>query len=143
MYSIISQSPIIISPIGFNIALTNVNARLKQRCTNVVSTLCSVVFMLFQRRILTLYQRCATLKIRSWILFHFQRRFNVISTLIHKVETTLIQRWNFGWVRGSSREMLYQELCLESLQLLRWYRKLYCFIEFIINKLLVIWPNQH
>ena len=27
---------IITSPIGFNIALTNVNARLKQRCTNFV-----------------------------------------------------------------------------------------------------------
>ena len=29
--------------------------------------------------------------------------------------------------------MLYQELCLESLQLLRWYRKLYCFYR-IYNK---------
>ena len=29
--------------------------------------------------------------------------------------------------------MLHQELCLESLQLLRWYRKLYCFYR-IYNK---------
>ena len=28
----------------------------------------------------------------------FQRRINIISTLIHKVETTLIRRWNIGWV---------------------------------------------
>ena len=79
----ITQSTIITSPIGFNIGLTNINTRLKQRCINVVSTL-------FQRRTLTLYQRCATLKIRGRILFHFQRRINVISTLIHNVETTLI-----------------------------------------------------
>ena len=81
----ITQSTIITSPIGFNIGLTNVDTRLKQLCINVVSTL-------FQRRALTLYQRCATLKIRRRILFHFQRRINVISTLIHNVETTLIRR---------------------------------------------------
>ena len=43
MYSTISQSTIITSPIGFNIGLTNVNARLKQRCINVVPTLCNVI----------------------------------------------------------------------------------------------------
>ena len=97
-YSSICKSIIITSPIGFNIALTNVDARLKQRCINVVptlcnvvSTLCNVVSTLFQRRALTLYQRCATLKIRLRILFHFQRRINVISTFIHNVETTLIR----------------------------------------------------
>ena len=42
MYSTISQSTIITSPIGFNIGLTNVDARLKQRCINVVSTFCNV-----------------------------------------------------------------------------------------------------
>ena len=42
-----------------------------------------------------------------------------------------------GAIRGSSREKLYQELGLESLQLRRWYRKLCCFIKFIINTLLV------
>ena len=51
--------------------------------------LCNVVSTLFQRRGLTLYQRCATLKIRRRILFHFQRRINIISTFIHNVETTL------------------------------------------------------
>ena len=72
---------VITSPIGFNIGLTNVDARLKQRCINVVPTLCNVVLTLcnvvstlFQRRALTLCQRCATLKIRRRILFHFQRR---------------------------------------------------------------------
>ena len=84
----ITQTTIITSPIGFNTGLTNVEARLKQRCINVVptlcnvvSTLCNVVSTLFQRRALTLYQRCATLKIQRRILFHFQCRINVISTL--------------------------------------------------------------
>ena len=74
---------------------------MKQRCINVVptlcnvvSTLCNVVSTLFQGRALTLYQRCATSKICRRILFHFQRRINVIWTLIHNVETTLIRRWN-------------------------------------------------
>ena len=89
MYSTISQSTIITSPIGFNIALTIVDARLKQRCIKVVPTLCNVVSTLFQRRALTLYQRCATLKIRHRILFHFQRWISVISTLIHNVDPTL------------------------------------------------------
>ena len=44
MYSTISQSTIITSPIGFNIALTNVDARLKQRCINVVPKLSNVFF---------------------------------------------------------------------------------------------------
>ena len=77
---------------------------MKQRCINVVqtlcnvvSTLCNVVSTLFQRRALTSYQRSATLKIRRRILFHFQRRINVISTLIHNIKATLIQRWNVGW----------------------------------------------
>ena len=50
MYSTISQSTIITSPIGFNIALFNVDARLKQRCIYVVPTLCNVVSTLLQRR---------------------------------------------------------------------------------------------
>ena len=54
----ITQTTIIISPIGFNIGLTNVDA-----CTNVVSTLRNVVSTLFQRRALTFYQGFATLKI--------------------------------------------------------------------------------
>ena len=92
----VTQSTIITSPIGFNVGLTNVDARLKQRCINVVptlcnivSTLCNVVSTLFERRALMLYQCCATLKIRRRILFHFQSRINVISTLIHNVDPTL------------------------------------------------------
>ena len=88
----ITQSTIINSPIGFNVGLTDVDARLKQRCIKVVPTLRNVVSTLFQRRALTLYQLCATLNIRRQILFHFQRRINVISTLIHNFETTLIRR---------------------------------------------------
>ena len=108
MYSTISQSTIITSPIGFNIALTNLDTRLKQHCINVVPTLrnvvltlCNVVSTLFQCRALKLYQGRATLKIRRWILFYFQRRINVISTLIHNAETTLIRCWN---VRSGSPE---------------------------------------
>ena len=80
----VTQSTIITSPIGFNVGLTNVDARLKQRCINVVptlcnivSTLCNVVSTLFERRALMLYQRCAKLKIRRRILFHFQRRITL------------------------------------------------------------------
>ena len=47
---------------GFNKALSNVDARLKQRSINVVPALCNVVLvfcnvvlMFFQRRALTLY----------------------------------------------------------------------------------------
>ena len=90
------KSIIITSPIGFNIVLTNINARLKQRSINVVpmlrnvvSTLCNVVSTLFQRRALTLYKLCATLKIRRRLFSHFQRRIKVISTLIHNVDPTL------------------------------------------------------
>ena len=36
------------------------------------------------------------LKLRRRILFYFQRRINVISTLIYNVETTLIWGWNVG-----------------------------------------------
>ena len=42
-YSCICKSIIITSPIGFNIVLTNVDARFKQRCINVVPTLCNVI----------------------------------------------------------------------------------------------------
>ena len=42
-YSSICKCIIITSPIGFNIVLTNVHARLKQCCNNVVPTLCNVV----------------------------------------------------------------------------------------------------
>ena len=98
-YSCICKSIIITSPIRFNIVLTNIDARLKQRFIKVVATLCNVVLTLsnvvsmpFQRRASTLFQRCATLKIRRRILFYFQRRINVILTLIHNVETMLIRR---------------------------------------------------
>ena len=89
MYSTILQSTIITRLTEFNIALTNVNARLKQRCINVVPTFYNVVLTLFQRRALTLYQRCTSLKIWRRILFHFQRQINVISTLIDNVDSTL------------------------------------------------------
>ena len=49
-----------------------------------------VVLTLFQRRTTPLYQGCTMLKIRRQILFHFQRRIRVISTLIHKVQTKFI-----------------------------------------------------
>ena len=37
------------------------------------------------------------MKIQSRILWHFQRLIKVVSTLNHKVETTLNRRWNVGW----------------------------------------------
>ena len=71
---------IITSPVGFDIVLTNVEATLKQRWHDSTLT---------QLWALILYQRCAMLKIRRRVLFHFQRWINVISTLAHNVETML------------------------------------------------------
>ena len=90
-YSSICEFIIIRSPTGFNIALTNVDARIKQRCINVVPTLCNVVSTL-RNIVSTIFQSCALLKIRHQILFHFQRRINVVSTLWINIETTLIRR---------------------------------------------------
>ena len=73
------------SPIGFAIAFSNIETTLKQHWHKVVSTL-------KQRR-----TNVTMLKIRRRNLFHFQRRINVISTLNHNDETTLIRRWNVGW----------------------------------------------
>ena len=39
-----------------------------------------------------------------------------------------------GAIRGTSKEKLYQELGLESLQLRRWYRKLGIFYQIFKNK---------
>ena len=88
-YSSIYKSIIITSLIWFNIALTDAETTLQQRWYNVVSTLWNVVLTLFQRRTLTLYQHYITLKIRRRILRHFQRRTNVISSLIQKFDPTL------------------------------------------------------
>ena len=76
-----SEPVLITSPTGFDIAFTIVEAKLEQSWDKVVSTL-------FQRRTATLYQCCATLKIRRRILFHFQRR------LFQRWSTTLKQRWS-------------------------------------------------
>ena len=37
------------------------------------------------------------MKIQPRILWHFQRLIKVVSTLNHKVETTLNRHWNVGW----------------------------------------------
>ena len=81
----------------------NVISTLKQCWNDIVQlwktvalTLCNVDVTLFQRWTWTLYQCCATLKIRFRILFHFQPWINVIWMVIYNVETTLIRRWNVG-----------------------------------------------
>ena len=65
----IYKSLLITSMTGFDIAFTNVDDKLKQRQDKVVPKLWTP----------TLYQRCATLKIRRQILVHFERRINVRS----------------------------------------------------------------
>ena len=105
-----------ISQIGFDIALTNIEATLKQRWDNAISTckqywndivqrwktialtLCNVDLTLFQRWTPTLYQCSATSKILFRFLLHFQRRINVIWTVIYNFETTLIRYGNVGRV---------------------------------------------
>ena len=47
-HSSVCKSVIITSPIRFNIALTNIDARLKQHCINVVPTLLRRCVMLFR-----------------------------------------------------------------------------------------------
>ena len=44
-----------------------------------------------------------------------------------------------GAIRGSSREKLYQELGLETLQQRRWYRKLCCFYK-ILSAFIQLFP---
>ena len=104
-YSSICNSIIITSPTGFSIALTNVDARLKQRSINVVptfsyvvSTLCNVVSTSGTDIVSTLRK----VENPTSDLSHFQSQINVVSTLIHNVETTLIRRWNVGWVKNFS-----------------------------------------
>ena len=55
----------------------------------VLLTLCNVDSRLFQRRTTTLYRRCTSLKIRRRIFIQFQSQINVISMLVHNVETML------------------------------------------------------
>ena len=59
-----------------------------------------------------LYQRCfkvvstSDIDVVSTILFHFQRRINVISMLIYNVETMSIRRWHVGWVTFANGKIL-------------------------------------
>ena len=77
-----------------------------------LSTLCNVVSTLFQRHGPRLYQRCATLKTRRQILFHFQRQINVTSTLIQNVEITLTRHWNVGWVNTHKVKFFARKCCV-------------------------------
>ena len=77
-----------------------------------LSTLCNVVSTLFQRHGPRLYQRCATLKTRRQILFHFQRQINVTSTLIQNVEITLTRHWNVGWVNTRKVKFFARKCCV-------------------------------
>ena len=85
----------------------------------IASTLCKVDSTLFQCWTPTLYQCCATLKIQLNIFFHFQRRSIVISTAIHNIETTLIRRWNVGWV-VSMKTLILRNILLATL-LTNWH----------------------
>ena len=46
-----------------------------------------------------------------------------------------------GARRGTSKEELYQELGLESLQKRCWYRKLYCFFEYLKVNFRIMFPK--
>ena len=93
----ITQSTIVTGPIGFNIGLTNVNARL----SNVVSTLYQRCVTLF-RRCVTLFRHC--FNVGHWRYINVVQLwksdvgicfiFNVGSTLFQRWSTTLKQRWS-------------------------------------------------
>ena len=101
-----------------------------QRWNNIETTLCNgwddVVqrwFSIASMLTSTLYQCSATLNIRFQILFHFQRRINVIWTVIYNVETTLIWRWNVG--RVVSMEKLILRTILPATLLTKWNLQLF------------------
>ena len=60
------------------------------------------------------------------IIFLFTINWNLLS---------IMSAWPItGAIRGTTKEKLYQELGLESLQLRRWYRKLGMFYNIYENK---------
>ena len=81
-----------------------------QRWKTVASTMYNLDLTLFKSWTQTLYQCYATLKLQLRILFHFQRRINIISSVIRNVETTLIWRWNVGWVVSMKKVILMNSL---------------------------------
>ena len=89
----------------------------KQRWSKVVQLwktvllrLFDVVLTLFHCRTTPLYQGCTMLKVRRQILFHFQRRIRVISTLIHKVQARFIIVFDWDW---ASTTFLYTSQLLQ------------------------------
>ena len=66
--------------------------------------------------------------------FLFDQAFNASSH--EKLESMQYNAWLSltGTIRGTSKEKLYQELGLESLQFRRWYRKLCLFYKIFKNK---------
>ena len=88
------KSIIITSPIGFNIALTNVHARLKQRWYNFVSTLFWRCVTLFRRSFNVGHWRCINVVQRWKSDVGFCFIFNVGSTLFQRWSRTLKQRWS-------------------------------------------------
>ena len=94
MYSTIPQSTIITSQSGFNIALTNVNARLKQCCINIVPVLFRRWVKLSWRCFNVEHWRCINVLQRWKSDVGFCFIFNVGSTLFQRWSTTLKQRWS-------------------------------------------------
>ena len=99
-----------------------------QRRNNDETTLCNVEKRCFDvaqgwfNFVLTLYTDIVpmswTLKVRFRVLLHFQRRINIIWTVIYNVELTLIQRWNVGRV-VSIKKFILRNLLLATL-LTKW-----------------------
>ena len=94
MYSTIPQSTIITSQSGFNIALTNVNARLKQCCINIVPVLFRRWVKLSWRCFNVEHWRCINVLQRWKSDVRFCFIFNVGSMLLQRWTTTLKQRWS-------------------------------------------------
>ena len=98
--------------------------------------MCNVVYTLFQCWAPTLHQRYVTLKMRRRISIHFQRRFNVISTLIHNVQTTLIWCWDVDWD-------IIVIVCLPPIYILKFYN-MFCLCSQMWHYVLSrIWRNLH
>ena len=71
----------------------------------------------------------------------YDKAFN--ESFHQKIESIQYNAWLAitGAIRGSSREKIYQELGLESLQHRRWYRKLCRFYKYITRSHLTIFSN--
>ena len=112
----------------FDEHLTNVSNKISK----TIGLLRKLQNILPRPALLTMYKRFIRLRLDYGDIIYDQACnlsfHQILESIQYNAAVTLTRA-----IRGSSREKLYQELGLESLQLRRWYRKLCCFYK-IYNK---------